>query len=186
MNTDELTIFRQIKRGNIRSFNYLFNKYYEILFRFALTYQNQREVAEEIVQDIFMHIWEKRLELNISSSVRSYLFTSVKNRCISFLRRKFDKAEVVSYGCTPDEQTFFQSPDIALESIELEFHIKNAIKMLPDRCRIIFNLSRNTGLTYREIAAELGISTETVKTQISIALGKIKLHLERYWYTVPF
>lgn len=184
MDDDGIKLIRQIKKNNVRAFKYLFETHYEKLFHFALTYVNHKEIAEEIVQDVFITIWNKRKELDITSSVKAYLFTSVKNRSISYLRQHLKLADI-----TDNEHnivSLYQSADYKIEGDELELYVQKAIDLLPDKCKIIFSLSRNSGLTYKEIAKELGISTETVKTQIGIALKKIKLYLEIYWDSVPY
>lgn len=182
MKNEDKNILVLIKRGNEKAFKDLFDKYYRELYYFALTYFNQKETAEEIVQEVFIHIWNKRYELEITTSFKSYLFTSVKNRSIDYIRKELRKPEKADEKL--NNLIVCGTADSSFEISELETLISKAILSLPEKCRIIFNLSRNSGLTYKEIANEFNISTETVKTQISIALKKIKLYLEIYWELV--
>ncbi|MBN2347332.1 MAG: RNA polymerase sigma-70 factor [Bacteroidales bacterium] len=183
MHKEEKKIISQLKKDHVGALKYLFDTYYEKLYFFAITFINQKEIAEEIVQDVFISIWDKRKELIITSSLKSYLFASVKYKSFSCLRQRLESVTMES------EQVLYavhshHMPDQLFETFELEYYIQKAISLLPDKCKIIFNLSRNSGLTYKEIAYELNISVETVKTQISIALKKIKIFLEIHWDTV--
>lgn len=183
MKNKEDDLVRGLNKGNINSYKTIFNNYYEKLFQFALRYVYHKEIAEEIVQDVFIIIWEKRKELNITDSLSSYLFTSVKNRSISYLRSKLSKVELSAddHSILKTDNKIYEN---SIEFSELEKEIHNAISLLPERCKLIFNLSRNSGLTYKQIAFQLNISPESVKTQIGIALKRLKLHLEKNWETI--
>lgn len=167
---------RELKKGSTYALENIFNLYADRLFYHALKFVNNKETAEEIVQDVFIAIWENRKELNIKSSLESYLYTSVKNRAISYLRKKIISLEAndLSYA---DNIADDNKTDASIEYAELTKELKKVIELLPERCKIIFTLSRNSGLTYKQIAEELNISPESVKTQIGIALSKIKSHL---------
>ena len=182
---DEIKIIKLLKKGNTGALKYLFDEYYEKLYFYALKLVDHKESAEEVVQDVFISIWTNRRKLSITLSLKSYLYVAVKNKAISYLRQKI---KTISFEYDQEKPIVHSScnPEIKTDIDELEFHIHQAIKLLPDKCRMIFNLSRNSGMTYKEIAVELDISTETVKTQISIALKKLKVHLEKYWDTVPY
>jgi RNA polymerase sigma-70 factor (ECF subfamily) len=173
------TTLKELKRANSNALKYIFNLYSERLFYHALKFVNSTEIAEEIIQDVFVAIWKNRNELNIQSSLESYLYSSVKNRSISYLRKKISiiKTEELSYA---EDISDDSTDDTSIEYIELRNELKRAIDSLPERCRIIFTLSRNSGLTYKQIADELNISPESVKTQIGIALKKLKIHLKKF------
>ena len=122
------------------------------------------------MHQVFINLWEKRATLDLSTSLKSYLFTSVHNRSLNVIRdrKKFSSAEV---------------PDVAgewdvsaqIESMELEAKIREAIDFLPEKCREVFELNRFEGLKYSEIAARLGISVKTVENQMSKALKKVNM-----------
>jgi RNA polymerase sigma-70 factor, ECF subfamily len=172
------TTLEGIKNGSTKALKHIFSLYSERLFYYAIKFVNSPEIAEEIVQDVFIAIWENRKELNIRSSLESYLYTSVKNRSISYLRKKISGIETgdISYANNIPDQIRTDAP---VEYTELNNELKRVIDSLPERCKIIFTLSRNSGLTYKQIADELNISPESVKTQIGIALSKLKKHLEK-------
>ncbi len=160
-------------------FNEIYIEYHHRMLRFAIEYVIIKEDAENIVQDIFLHLWERRNALKIETSLSSYLFTLLKNKCIDHLRHinivaKFKaeyKAKLSALELL-NEQTPIDT--------DLEELIFAAIKKLPERCRLIFIKSRFDEKKYHEIAAELNISLNTVENQISIALKKLRKELKDY------
>ena len=141
------------------------------------------EDAENIVQDVFLVLWEKKDELEITYTLTTYLFTLVKNKCLSFLRHKLIEEE---YNLQMKEELSFKL--YALESLdysyqsetELQEAIKRALDALPERCREVFIKSRIEGLKYKEISEELGISVNTVENHIVTALKKLRVELKDY------
>ena len=168
-----------IRSLSLPEFETLFRQHYEELYYYARRYLWRREDAEEVVQDVFVSLWEKRRELRISTSARAYLYAAVRNRAINLLNSRWSSAVTLSPEPTallPEnepEQTFGEQ---ALPNL-----IRQGIAALPEQCRIIFQLSRQSGLTYDEIAEELGVSKETVKSQVKIALRKLRDFLGKRW-----
>lgn len=163
-----------------KAFEYIFRTYYQDLCRFGATYVKDYDVAEELVQQIFINIWERRYELAISTSMKSYLFTAVRNKSFNYLKlqlpKEYKKVDVDNVGFMDDSN---MEEDIVFE--DLKVCVANAIDALPEKCKAIFNLSRNSGLTYKEIAEELDISVKTVENQIGIALKKLREQLSPVW-----
>lgn len=161
------------------NFDAIYVTCYPRMIRFAKEYVLLEEDAENIVQDIFVLLWEKRDVLDIKVSLVSYLFTLVKNKCLDFLRHKMAGEEFAKE---------YEAKQMALEQLncafssdeEVEAILTAAIHSLPERCREIFIKSRVKGKKYREIADELNISVNTVETQMSIALKKLRLSLKDY------
>jgi len=153
------------------------------MFGFAKNYVLADEDAENIVQDVFLVLWEKKDELEITYTLTTYLFTLVKNKCLSFLRHKLIEEE---YNLQMKEELSFKL--YALESLdysyqsetELQEAIKRALDALPERCREVFIKSRIEGLKYKEISEELGISVNTVENHIVTALKKLRVELKNY------
>jgi RNA polymerase sigma-70 factor (ECF subfamily) len=158
-----------------RSFEKLFRQYFPPLISFSMNILRDEDDAREVVQKVFLGLWEKREELDLSSSLKSYLFTSVHNRSLNIIR---DKRKFQSTGIPDEEGTFDVS--LQIEAIELEEKIMDAIALLPEKCREVFELSRFEGLKYSEIADRLGISVKTVENQISKALKILREKLLRY------
>lgn len=143
----------------------------------------QTEDAENIVHDVFLTLWERKEEIEISFTLTTYLFTLVKNRCLNFLRHKLIEEE---YNSQMKEELGFKL--YALEAFdysyqseeELQEIIRRALDTLPERCREIFIKSRIEGLKYKEISDELGISVNTVENQMVTALKKLRVALKDY------
>ncbi len=131
--------------------------------------------AREVVHQVFISVWEKRQEIDLSISLKSYLFTSVHNRSLNMIRdrKKFSSAEV------PDVAGEWDVSSV-IETMELEERIKEVINSLPEKCREVFELNRFDGLKYSEIAERLNISPKTVENQMSKALKILREKLSKY------
>lgn len=170
----------EIRNGNETAFKKLFYEFYDPLYRQAYRYVTDAQVAEEIVQDTFVNLWNKRSSLKIQSSLAAYLGVSIRNHSLNYLKSRYARQR--SLILEPSELELADTPRMeTLSREELRQLLEQAIAQLPEKCRIIFTLSRNHGLTYQEIADKLGITKETVKTQIKIALQKLRLFLEEHW-----
>jgi RNA polymerase sigma-70 factor (family 1) len=168
-------------------FEKIYLSYYSRMKRFAQEYVIREEDAENIVQDLFLDLWEQNIELLSHSNLFAYLFTSVKNRCIDFLRHKTivqNTAQKLQDDYTKALQIKFQSLEAFDEQLfsepDIETIIQNAIESLPERCREIFILSKIEGKKQKEIARELNISVNTVENQMAIAYKKLKEILKDY------
>lgn len=172
--TTDQDILNGLKDGHEEAYKKLFYTYFEPLTYFANKYLNDLELSKDLVQMVFSHIYEKRSELKINSSLKSYLYQSITNRSLNEIksRKVHDKHHEdiknrsdVSY----DEQS--------IELNELESKINSVVNGLPDQCQRIFKLSRFDHKSNQEIADELGISKRTVETQISKALKILRQSL---------
>jgi RNA polymerase sigma-70 factor, ECF subfamily len=168
-----------MKTLNEISFEQLFRSEYKGLCFFALRYVRDMEAAKEIVQDSFLSLWEKRESIDLEKSVKSYIATSIRNKCLNYLRHN----KKYYHDLLPDDiqngNLFFESNDLLMET-ELQARINKAINELPDKCREVFLLSRYDNLKYNEIAARLQISVKTVETQMSKALQLMRQRLSDY------
>lgn len=171
-----------IRMGNLITFEQLFNDYYNYLCYVAIEFVKEKQAAEEIVSDVFFSLWEKRESIQINSSLSAYLIRAVKNRCINYdLHNKAEQRfrrniaeRLVQYSSTAEY------PIGGLLTKELTVLIKRSIDSLPEQCRQVFLLSRDEELKYEEIAERLNISINTVKTQMKIALSKLRISLKDY------
>ncbi|MCK4662056.1 MAG: RNA polymerase sigma-70 factor [Bacteroidales bacterium] len=169
--------FERIKNGDVKAFDYIFDSYYTGLCVFANKYVEDIDVAEDIVQELFIKIWEKREKLNINNSLKSYLFQSVNNSCLNHLKHlKIRDNYKKHISC---HETYELHHDTLIEE-ELNLRIYNSIESLPKKCKIIFKLSRFDGLKHKEIAEKLKISIKTVKVQIGKALKTLRYDLQDY------
>lgn len=156
-------------------FDALFRQHYAALVLYGIKFLRDKEQAREIVQEIFMGMYEKRKELTIRSNPKSYLFQSVRNRCINELEKmKTEKKRMDAYGQETQNSYSFSDP---LEAAEFEARLYALIDGLPPACRSVFRLSRFEGKSNSEIAQRLDISKRTVETQISKALRILRTAL---------
>ena len=178
MKEEEIQLIEGLKAGEEEAFHSLFERYYLTLSAFAGKYLNDIEVARDIVQDLFVHLYEKRHTLLITASLKSYLYQSVQNRCMNHLnslKRRDDHHQNI--GRTGDHATELEEQIMATE---LEQKIFQNINELPEQCKKIFLMNRMEGKRNGEIAASLNISKRTVETQISKALKILRDHLKDY------
>ena len=160
---------------------------YSRVKHFARDYVLSEEEAENITQDVFLDFYQKRDSLDFHINVIAYLFTSVKNRCIDYLRRKLLEQEAAS-RMQEDFDLSFRMKFDSLEAFDMdglsEDNIKNiiekALNALPKRCREIFILSKLEGKKQKEIAEQLNVSVKTIETQMTIAYKKLREELKNY------
>jgi len=175
---DERNLFLQIKQSDKKSFEILFRTYYAPLCHFSRKYINDKDDCEEIVQGFFLRLWDKREELDINASVKNYIFSSIRNRCLNYIKHEKIKLEYQSdFMKNPDGQ--IDTTNLIME-VNLIERIDQSIAALPARRREIFVMSREHGLKYREIADQLGISIKTVETQMGQALKELREKLKDY------
>ena len=176
--TEDNELFLKLKDGDEQAFKVLFQKYYSSLCLFARQFFSDREMAEETVQDMFVKIWEKRELLNIESSVKHYLFRSVRNHCLNQIQHEKIKQQYASKVIESAHQEIDQ--DQYYLEVDLLQRIEKSIDSLPPKRQEIFRLSREQGLKYKEIADTLNISVKTVEAQMGLALKYLRDELKDY------
>ena len=161
------------------TFESLFRSEFKKLCFFALRYTKDHDTAREITQEAFISLWEKRESIDLSKPVKTYLSTTVRNKCLNYLRdnKKFNK-EILDMEGLLSDNTYVQ-PDRLVEA-EIRDKIGKAIDELPEKCRQIFVLNRHENLKYKEIAIRLKISVKTVETQMSKALQHMRNRLAEF------
>ena len=186
MRPDELylkSLQQQIAGGNQQAFSSLFRLFYPRMHSFALQYVHVRETAEEITNDVFIKIWNRREEIMAVNNLSTYLFVSVKNHALNYLKQ-YSHIHVV----TDDNEGVSglinrNDPEQELEWKEIYFQLNQAIEKLPDQCRAVFKLIKEDGFRYKEVAEILGVSPRTVETQLFRAMKKlqslVKEHIEQ-------
>lgn len=172
-----------MKKIDIKEFEILFREYYNDLCNFAAAYTKDDVNAEEIVQNVFYKIWEKRKTIKIKTSVKSYLFSAVRNNCLQEIKHQQivrRHQEKVKQETNLSKKTPF-SDLVYSETYEI---FDNTLNSLPERCKNIFKMSRFEGLKYREIAEKMSISIKTVEANMSRALRKFRLSFKDYVYLI--
>lgn len=176
---DDLQLKNAIVNHDKRAFEILYKKYYQHLFAVAYRYVGQTQIAEEIVHDVFITIWNKAQQLNIQYSMKSYLFKSVVNTSLNFLKReKSEHAKQEAYISVQDETV--TDEDIIEADETLLKNLEHALGMLPDKCRQVMYLSRFGKLKQQEIATQMDISVKTVKNHLTYGFQKLREHLQKH------
>ncbi len=176
-NPDSNILLERLKKGDRKVFTMLFEYYYTGLVVFADRYIHDLELSEDIVQSVFVRLWENR-QLLKSASIRYYLSSAVKNNCIDQIRKK-ETQEKYTRRQSPGD--FENGIDFWAET-ELEQLIEKSISDLPPRCAEIFRMSRFEGLKSSEIAKKLQLSQRTVEVQITNALKVLRKDLKDYLF----
>ncbi|MFY9150371.1 MAG: RNA polymerase sigma-70 factor [Prolixibacteraceae bacterium] len=175
---EEKKFFLDFQGGSQVCFDYFFEKYYQGLCVYAFKILKSNSEAEDLVQDFFVRLLEKRKTIQITDSVKSYFLRSVHNRCLDYLAHQKVVASHESYRLRMMSEEDFQ--EYPLLDVELKQKIETAIRNLPDSIRETFMLNRFDGLSYHEIASRENVSVKTVEYRISKALGILRLELGDY------
>lgn len=170
---------RKIRKGDLVSFEQLFHQYYPGLCQYAKSLLGKPEVAEEVVQDVFYNIWKNRVSLRIDRSLKSYLYRSAYNNSMMYLR-KMRREYFLEDGSLVDQSLDSPDPSQVLQLNEVSALISKTLDRLPDRTREIFQMNRQEGLKYREIADRLSISVKTVEANMGKALKALRNSMEKY------
>ncbi len=175
----------ELKSGDEKVFRQIMDDRYNQLYNFAFGYLNNEENAEEVIQEVFLQLWDNRSKLHANTILKAYLFTLTRNRCIDLIRRErlmlqFRTDKQAEYDQLTE--SFHALSDPILDQIfasELQDEIDKAIVSLPEQCQKVFMLSRNKGLKNREISDVLNLSKKTVESHITKALKTIRAALEK-------
>jgi RNA polymerase sigma-70 factor, ECF subfamily len=170
---------KQLTFSDLQSFEMLFRQYYTMLCAYAIRFVHDADTAEEVVQDLFYKLWEKRAELQINTSVKSYLFSAVHNRCLKFIEHRNVEVKYRNYYLLHESEVDSEPQD-AHNVVELQGIIDTTLSSLPERCSRIFRLNRFEGLKYHEIAQKLSISVKTVEANMGKALKLLRKNLKNY------
>ena len=158
------------------AFEQLFKAHYKPLHAYAHLILKDLDLAEEIVQNMFLKFWEKRELLKVDASVKAYLYKCIYNDSLNYLKHEKVKTKYQDFT-KQTRNELSESAAAKVELGELHFNLREALNELPEQCRTIFQLSRFEELKYREIAEQLGISIKTVEKQMSKALQILRVKL---------
>lgn len=176
-------LFQQVTEQNAYpAFRQLFRLYYEPMCQYATRFVHSLEVAEEIVADVFVKLWRNRGQIQLYASFQSYCYRAVKNQSLDYLKSNTGRHAMHS-ELTDDYQamtTASESPEQAIIRQEFDTMLDNAIAQLPRQGQLIYRMSRDQGLKYREIAGQLGISVRTVETHMGRSCQTLRTQLQRY------
>ena len=170
-------LLKKLKSGDLQAFQEIFMAYSDRLYHFTLSYLKNTFDAEEIVQDVFLLVWEMREEIDEEKSFKSFLYRITVNKVFNHLKRQVVRQKYESY-LQHFEQPLSESPEARLHFQELESKVRTLLLKLPEQQRNIFELSRITGLSNLQIAEKLGLSIRTVENQVYRASKFLKDHLK--------
>lgn len=173
-----------LQKGDRKAFETIYRLYSNNLYIIANSYISDRYIAEDLVQEVFVRLWDNREKLSIRSNINGYLFMMVKNKCLDHLRKprhtvSIEEGENLSVGGI----NFFALQDEGASKMietELEQSIYEAIDLLPDACKAVFLKTRMEGMKYREAAHELNISVKTVESHMTKALKHMRVYLKEF------
>jgi RNA polymerase sigma-70 factor (ECF subfamily) len=177
---NDLLLFERIKANDEKVFEYVYYKYSELLCRYAIGLTADQAASEDLVNDSFLELWEKRQGIEIKVSIKAYLLITVRNKAFNYLKRK--KHET-TFGFDQECQSLIEGDVnvqiekfLQIEQIEIRLH--NAIGHLSPQCQQIFRMSKFNQLSYKEISDQMNISVFTVKTHIARALKSLRQEFE--------
>jgi RNA polymerase sigma-70 factor (ECF subfamily) len=173
----DLFLWSKVKTGDKEAFQLLFEKYYSVLCLLSKRYTHDLNKSREIIQSLFIYLWERRNELSIAVSLKSYLFQAVKFNSIRYLKN--DRKIGIRMDTFPEadqDKEFFDH----IEYAELQGKILETIDSLPEQCQKVFKMSRFEQLKYTDIAQRLDISVKTVESHISKAIRILQDNLNNY------
>ncbi|MFK7982130.1 MAG: RNA polymerase sigma-70 factor [Saprospiraceae bacterium] len=180
----EENLFHKIKLGDQNAFRQLFSKYHRYMAAVAWRITKEKTVAQDMVQDAFVELWKRRTQLPADLKVKSYLSQTVVNKSLNYIKRQ----KIVVYEDVSEiaPQLVTENAQDQMELNALQQIITATIDKLPDRCRIIFSMSRFEEMSHKEIARTLDISVKTVENQITIALKRIRQVLKQQDLLISF
>ena len=180
MSNDELldqqvlnTIIGKIATGNQAAFRQLYDGYSKKLVHFAQAIVKEYDAALEVVDEVFIKVWKNKESITAIANIRVYLYTAVKNTSLNYISRKAKEVQTEPFDFINIQLSEDVSPEQRLITSEIYLKIKAAVNNLPPRCKMIFKLVREDGLKYKEVAAILSISENTVDAQMVIAVHRI-------------
>ncbi len=174
---DDKKLFSLIKENNNKALKVLFERYFVRLCEFSEFYVKNLTLAEEVVADVFLNIWISRNKLKIKTSLKGYLYTSVRNRSLNYvLKEKRNTENIKELTLKNNLPPIDNSPFVELSLMELENAIESLIQKLPPKRQLIFRMNRLYGLKYKEIAELLSISVNTVQNHMVKAIEYMTKH----------
>lgn len=168
---EDKILVRRLRSGDKDAFRLLYERYYPLFISFANRMLKDENMAEDLIQNVFMKVWVGRANLNEEKNFRNYLLVSIRNEVYQYFRRAF---RIDSEAPCPDIIDGSMNVETAISAKELERKIAGVIAGMPHRRREIFNMSRYEKLSNREIAQRLGLSVRTVEKHIENALADIR------------
>jgi RNA polymerase sigma-70 factor (ECF subfamily) len=183
MKIDSLLIARlqqQIGKNNQKAFKDLYCLFFARLFNFAILHVHKKEIAEELVNDVMVKVWNKRQTITDIRNFETYLFVATRNHSLNYLSTYSSYHIAIEPEGSPAKVINLNDPQKELEWKEISFQLDKTISNLPHQCRTVFKLVREEGLKYKQVAEILNISPRTVETQLFRAVKKLDKVIKAY------
>lgn len=178
--TSDLLMLIKIRQGSTEAFEELFRTFYSPLLFFSMSMTRREDVSKEIVQELFYRIWKNRETLSVVKSLKSYLYTAVRNRSLQYLSRERAR-ETSLHGNIPEISAgSYSDPQYQMEFEELEKIVEKVMSDMPGRRARIFVMHREENKKYEEIAEAFSLSVKSVEAEISKALKVLRKEIEKY------
>lgn len=171
-------LLQKVENGDHNAYREFYEVNYFRLYQFAFSFVHVRESAEEVVNDVFLKLWIKRTTINTIRNIQVYLYVMVKNTSLNYLRDNNLSVPISIDELCVDHFQLIADPELLITQKELQIQIREAVEQLPARCRLIFKLVKDDGLTYKEVASILDLSVKTIDSQLRIALKKLAAILQ--------
>lgn len=173
-------LLQLLKDGNPKAFTAIYNRYWDKLYVVAANKMSDLYQAQELVQEIFLDIWKRRAAITLNSSLNAYLATALKYKIINWRHRKSIEQRYVDHAKVADEQEY--SMENYLQFEELKAKLERLVAKLPEKCQLVYKLSRDEGLSQKEIAKQLDITEKTVEAHLTRALKVLRSGLRMILY----
>lgn len=177
---NDIFVLKKIKEGDIKSFENVFKLYYSGLMIYSFSITGRKDVAEEIVQDVFYKIWKDKENIQILHSIKSYLYGAVRKQSFQYCERQEVQERYRQKILSAEQNTHEENPEERFLIGELEEIINNTLKKMPLRRQQIFRMHRFNGKKYKEIADELSLSVKTIEAEMTKAYQALKNEIEKY------
>ncbi len=177
--TDEY-LTERLREGDAAAFEEIYERYWSVLYRTAYHKLNSTEVAEELVQDLFTALWQKRTSLRINTTLQQYLFGAIRNHVITYVR----KCAVQAKYNQIERPTFSHDTEWEVAYNELHERLENALNELPEKTKAVFAMSRYEEKTVAQIARQLNFSEKGVEYHLTKALKHLRTHLQNFLFTL--
>ncbi|MEL0650748.1 RNA polymerase sigma-70 factor [Algibacter sp. TI.3.09] len=177
-------IIRKLKVDDKKALTILYNSYWKVLYISSYNLLKNKEVCEEIIQDVFIDLWNKRKDLEIKVSLQSYLYACVRYKVFAeFRTNKMMRVELFD---DLNERLQYTTPETKMMHKELKNFVKLVVESLPEKCKKVYKLSRQEQLSHKEIAEQLGITVKTVENHITNALRVLRTSLGQVLFVTLF
>lgn len=171
---------QQIGKNNQKAFKDLYCLFFARLFNFAILYVHKKEIAEELVNDVMVKVWNRRQTITNIQNFETYLFVAIRNHSLNHLSTYSSYHIAIEPEGQQAKVINLNDPQKELEWKEISFQLDKTIDTLPDQCRTVFKLIREDGLRYKQVAEILNISPRTVETQLFRAIKKLDKVIQAY------